>query len=854
MKVPLSWLKSYVPIEMPPKELAHRLTMAGLETTGVEVIGAEWENIVVGHVLEVARHPNADRLRLATVDLGGEKLTVVCGAPNVAAGQRIAFAKVGATPIDAHTGKRERLQAARIRGVVSQGMICSARELGISDEHTGILVLDENAPIGAPLADLLGDAVLDTEPTTNRPDWLSVLGVAREVGAIATQMVDEPTVSYGEEGPAIESMAKVYVDAPDLAPRYTASLILGVKIGPSPEWMQQRLSRAGQRPINNLVDITNYVMLEYGQPLHAFDYDRLAEHTVRVRRAAPGELLVTLDGQSRRLTTDMLVIADAHTPVGLAGVMGGANSEVTEATTNILLESATFNPSNIRRTANALRHRTDASTRFERGLNPGLAPIGLRRATQLLTSIAGGRAAKGIIDLYPGTKARAPLVLTLARVRKVLGVDYDLRDCLRALLLLGITSEPKGEDTLVAHVPYWRSDLNIEDDLVEEIARVRGYDSIPMTFMAHDIPPRRPNPRRELKERVRDLLAQAGMQETISYAVTSIEALQAVQDLGKVGRPLRLQNPMSTRPEAFRAARVQDTLKYREHMRTTLRAGILETLASNQRFVPAEAGLRLFEVGRVYLPREGELPDEREMATGVLWGNRQPLGWSTLPSSAKGEGQERGAAFDFFDAKGVVEAVLTGLRLSAEYAPIPSPLAGEGIGGRAVLPSPAPGEGQDGGDPLLLPGRAASVIVGGTRISVIGEVRPAILDTFGAGEGAVAFFELDLDALLPLLPQSARAFAPLAEYPGAYRDLALLADAGVPAAQVEAVIRRHPLVESVALFDVFTGGNVPAGKRSLAYRIHYQSAKGTLTSEAVAAAQEHILRELQRETGATLRG
>ncbi len=818
MKVPLSWLKAYVPIEMAPKELAHRLTMAGLETTGVELIGEGWHDIVIGHVLEVSPHPNADRLRLATVDLGGEQMTVVCGAPNVAAGQRIAFAKVGAEPIDAHTGKRERLQAARIRGVVSQGMICSARELGLGDDHQGILVLETNAPLGTPLADVLGDAILDTEPTTNRPDWLSVLGVAHEVGAITVQMVAEPSISYWESGPAIDSLAKIFVDAPDLAPRYTASLVLGIQIGPSPDWMQERLSRAGQRPINNLVDITNYVMLEYGQPLHAFDYDKLAEHTVRVRRPTPGENLVTLDGQTRRLTTDMLVIADAHTPVGLAGVMGGANSEVTPATTNVLLESANFSPSNIRRTAQALRHRTDASTRFERALNPDLAPIGLRRATQLILGLCGGQAAQGIIDLYPGKKVKQPLLLTLARVRKVLGVDYDLRECYRTLHALGFEPEPRGESTLLVHVPFWRSDVAIEDDLVEEIARIKGYDTVPVAYLARPIPPRQPNPRRDLREQVRDLLVKAGMQETISYAVTSIEALQAVQDSVQVAQALKLQNPMSTRPDNFHAAKVQDTLRYREHMRTTLRAGILETLASNQRF--GHDGLRLFEVGRAYLkdPESDDLPNEREQAVGVLWGDRAPLTWNRSEGKA-----------GFYDAKGVVETLLGELRVAAEYAPLED-------------------------DTLLRPGRAASVMVSGQRIGVVGEVRPAVLDTFGAAIGDVAFFELDLDKLLPLLPAATRSFQPLAQHPAADRDLALVVDAGVPEAKVEAVIRRHPLVESVALFDVYTGDKVPAGTRSLAFRVRYQSPKETLTAQAIAAAQEQLLRDLERETGATLRG
>ncbi|MBI4203114.1 MAG: phenylalanine--tRNA ligase subunit beta [Chloroflexi bacterium] len=819
MKIPLSWLRTYVPIEMDPMELAHRLTLAGLETTGVEIIGEGWDNIIVGHVVSVGPHPNADRLRLVTVNLGDEQLTVVCGAPNVAPDQRIAFARVGSTPINTHTGQREPLQAARIRGVVSQGMVCSARELGLGDDHQGILVLDPRAPVGMPLKEVLGDAILETEPTTNRPDWLSILGVAHEVSAITLQMTAEPPLSYWEEGPAIESLVKVFVDAPDLAPRYTGAIIQGVTVGPSPDWLQGSVTRAGLRPINNIVDITNFVMLEYGQPLHAFDYDTLGEHTVRVRRAAPGESLVTLDGQSRRLAPEMLVIADAQQPVGLAGVMGGANSEVTAATTGIFLESASFNPINIRRTAQALRHRTDASTRFERGLNPDLALNGLRRAVQLILSVCGGKAARGIYDLYSGRRPKTPILLTLARVRRVLGVDYDLGECFRVLHSLGFDADLRGDTGLLVHVPYWRSDIAIEDDLVEEIARIKGYDAVPMSFLSRGIMPHQPNPRRELREKVQDLLVGVGMQETISYAATSLEALQSVQDSAQVNQAMKLQNPLSTRPENFHAAKVEDTFRYREHMRTTLRAGILETLASNQRFIPAETGLRLFEMGRAYRkdPETDDLPRECEMAVGVLWGNRSPLNWS------RQEG-----LLGFYDAKGVVEAVLAALRVSPEFAPTE--------------------------DMLLRSGRASSVTVGGQAIGVVGEVRPIILDSFGASIGNVAFFELDLDTLLPLLPGVARTFAPLAEVPGAYRDLALVVDAGIPAAVVETIIRRHPLVEGVALFDVYTGDTVPAGKRSLAYRVHYQSPKQTLTAQAVNAAQEEILRDLERETGAALRG
>ena len=800
MKVPLSWLRAYVDVTLPPKELAHRLTMAGLEAGGMTVIGGSWDNVFVGHVVSVEPHPNADRLTLPTVDWGGGQTTVVCGAPNVAAGQRIAFAKVGARLVHPETGRLETLKAARIRGVVSEGMVCSERELGLGEDHTGIVVLDEAAPVGMPLAEHLGDVVLDLEVTANRPDWLSVLGIAHEVAALTGGSVREPEIGYPETGPPIESQVTITVDAPDLAPRYTASLITGVRVGPSPQWMQDRLLKAGQRPINNLVDVTNYVMLEYGQPLHAFDYDTLEDKTIRVRRAAVGETLVTLDGETRRLSPDMLVIADAHRPTGLAGIMGGANTEMTEATTAVLLESANFNATNSRRTSTALKLRTEASIRFERNLNPELAPIALRRATQLIQELAGGQVAQGIIDLYPGKQEHPPVRLTMERVEKVLGVRFSQEEAERVLTSLGFQYERHADASLSVSVPYWRSDITIEDDLVEELARITGYEAIPTTFLSRSIPPRQPQPARELRERVKDLLVAAEMQEVISYALTSHETLEKADALRNQMEPLRVANPMN--PE-------------QEYLRTTLRGSLLNTLAANQRF--GQSGLRLFEVGRVYHPRPGDLPEEREMAIGVLWGERSPLTWA-------GQAGET----DFFDGKGVVETLLAALNVQGEF-------------GAAT-------------DPLLHPGRTAAVVVAGQQVGIVGEVRPEALEGFGVAGGPVAMFELDLERLLPLLPQQSQRFVPLARFPGSYRDIALLVDTDVPAARLEAIIRRHALVESVTVFDVYTGPGVPQGKCSLAFRIHFQSPRETLTTQAINAAQEEILRDLEHETGARLRG
>ena len=517
MKVPLSWLKEYVDVDLSAQELAHRLTMAGIEVGEVTVIGG-WSEVFVGHVQDVRPHPNADRLRLCVVTIGSEELEVVCGAPNVAVSQNICFAKIGATVYNTHTERYETLQAAKIRGVESQGMICSSAELGLGDDHSGILVLPEDAPLGTLLDDYLGEIVLDLELTPNRLDCLSILGVAHEVAALTGKTVQEPQNDYEESGDSISKQIEINVEDPDLCPRYTASLIKGVKIGPSPQWLIDRLSKAGLRPINNVVDVTNFVMLEYNQPLHSFDYDLIKDHKIIVRRARSGELLTTLDDEERELTADHLVIADANDAIGLGGVIGGANSEIGENTINVLLESATFNGANNRETAQFFGLRTEATLRFEKGLRPELAPIALRRATRLIKEVAGGLVAPGIVDIR-SEEAATPLVvsLTTVKIKRILGMEVDLNQVQEVLGSLGFTWECLGEARLDVTVPYWRNDVNIEEDLVEEVVRTIGYDSVPTTMLSSPIPFQQSVPVMEIRERIKDLLVSAGVQEVINY-------------------------------------------------------------------------------------------------------------------------------------------------------------------------------------------------------------------------------------------------------------------------------------------------------------------------------------------------
>lgn len=799
MKIPLSWLKQYVDVDMPAQELAHRLTMAGIEVGEVDVIGG-WTEIFVGHVVDVRPHPNADRLRLCVVSTGKEEMEVVCGAPNVAADQNICFAKVGANVYNTHTERNETLEAAKIRGVESQGMICSAIELGLGDDHDGIIVLPDDAPVGATLDDYLGDIVLDLELTPNRLDCLSVLGVAYEVGAIIGKKVTEPEVGYQESGKPIAEQVNISVADPDLCRRYTASLLQGVKIGPSPQWLQDRLTKAGLRPINNVVDVTNFVMLEYNQPLHSFDFDLIKDATVIVRRARADEKLTTLDDVERKLSTENLVIADANDAIGLAGVIGGANSEISDNTVNVLLESATFNGANNRETAQSLDLRTEATLRFEKGLRAELAPIALRRATGLIQEVAGGTVAPGIIDILSDEGADAPVVpLTSAKIKRMLGMEVDLKQSQETLTSLGFTWELNGDDALKVTVPYWRNDVTIEEDLVEEVVRTIGYEAVPTTMLSSPIPFQQPVPVMDLRNRIQDVLATAGIQEVINYPLVTLQQLEQVEQLDLDALPLRVANPMSSD---------------REYLRTTLRASVLSTLAANQSH--SAGPFRLFEAGRTFWPRYDDLPEERETIAGVLAGLRHEPSWL-----------EDEQAMDFYDAKGVVELVMNRLGVAATYEPSE--------------------------DKTFHPGRCAVIKAADSEMGMVGEIHPVVMERLGLESPQVAFFELYLEPIMAALPESQSNFESLPRYPSATRDLALVMPSDVSAGKVTQLITRHRGVHHTELFDRYAGENIAEGFKSLAFHVYFQARDRTLTNEEVSKSLNGLLITLERELNVTLR-
>ncbi len=829
MRVPISWLTEFVDLPIPVTDLAERLTFAGLEVASIETVGLPgsalpWdrERMLVGRVLEVTPHPNADRLVLATVDYGaGRTKTVVTGAPNLKVGdrgQKVALALEGARLRDASgaTSAVTTLAGRRVRGVYSDGMVLSEKELGLSDDHQGILLLDEAAPVGTPLADYLGDTVLELEILPNMARCLSILGVAREVAALTGGRVRIPEPVMAATGPPVGERVQIEIADPSLCARYTATLIAGVAIGPSPEWVRRRLRLAGVRPISNVVDVTNYVMLEWGQPLHAFDYDALVRRArgvprIIVRRGKAGEAMTTLDGVARTLGPERLLITDTAGPIAVAGVMGGAETEVTDATRTVLLESANFHFVSVRKTVQALKLPSEASARFgRRGVPPALAVPAVTRATALMQALTGGEIARGVADCYPAPQVPPAIRLCAADARRILGMEVPTGDMARILTALDFRCEPAGEAALRVTPPAHRLDIGEGitgvHDLLEEVARVVGYDRIPATDMADRLPPQRDNAAVEGEERLRDLLVVAGLQEIITYRLTTPEREAAVTpgvEPGVGRRHIRLANPIS----ADRVA-----------LRQTLLAGLLETMAHNARI---RDRLWFFEIGPVYLPvGPGELPAEpRRLGIGMA-GPLVPASW----------GDHAPAQTDFFALKGVVEALLQGLHLRG-----------------AVF------EAAD--HPTFAPGRAARLALGPRTLGFLGEIRPAVRRAFDLPPGPVCLAELDLEALVEAVPPLS-ALTPVPRFPPALQDIAVVVDDAVSAADLAGAIRAAggALLADVRLFDVYRGGQLPPGKKSVAFSLAFQAADRTLTDAEVADEKARIVETVSRRLGARLRG
>lgn len=797
MNVTLNWLKTYIDFELSPSELADRLTMLGVEVESIKQLGAELEGVIVGSVTSIRPHPNADKLVLCQVDTGGTyELQIVCGAPNVREGMLAPVATIGTTLPVGLTIKR-----AKLRGETSQGMLCSEKELGLSDDAAGLMELSTETPLGTPLSEALGldDAVFELEITPNRPDCLSLIGVAREIRAETGNPLKLPTVDVKESDINVRDLTSVTIDAPDLCPRYAARVIQGVKVAESPAWLQQRLESVGIGVINNIVDVTNFVLMEYGQPLHAFDYHKLTENRIVVRRAADSEQITTLDEIERELTPDMLVIADAEKPVALAGIMGGYDSEITETTCDVLLESAYFNPSSVRATAKALGISTEASYRFERGADPGVVLAALDRAAQLIVELAGGTICEGTVDVYPGRQPLTKVQFRPERVNFVLGTTLKAAEMVQILNRLGFDVDATG-DVYQVTVPTFRSDVTREIDLIEEIARVYGYDNIPTTLPKGDIPVPASNPKTDVGRRVKHFLLAAGMMEVVNYSFCDPNCFDRIRLTAEdpFRNTLKLRNPLS--PEM-------------SVLRTTLTPGLLENAQHNRNHQIDT--IALFEIGSVFV-YDGE-EKEPQRVTGVLAGQ-----------IGEGVYSDPHRAPDFFDIKGLVEGML-------EVC---------GVVDWTLQKTEVR---------TFHPGRNAEVLLGDRRLGAFGEVHPEVLENYDLPYKAY-LFEFDLEGLADATTFAKR-FEPISIYPKVARDLAIIVDKEVLSDMPTELIYTTggDSVDSVRLFDVYEGEQVPEGKKSLAYTITYHSATETLTDKAVNALHDKIVKRLNRELGAELR-
>lgn len=797
MNVTLNWLKAYIDYEFSPSELADRLTMLGVEVESVKHLGAELEGVIVGSVTSIQPHPNADKLVLCQVDTGGtEALQIVCGAPNVREGMLAPVATIGATlPIGLT------IKSAKLRGETSQGMLCSEKELGLSDDAAGLMELPTETPLGTPLSEALGldDVVFELEITPNRPDCLNLIGVAREIRAETGNPLKLPTVDLKESSINVRDLTSVTIDAPDLCPRYAARIIQDVKVAESPAWLQQRLESVGIGVINNIVDVTNFVLMEYGQPLHAFDYHKLTENRIVVRRATDSEQITTLDEIERELTPDMLVIADAEKPVALAGIMGGYDSEITETTCDVLLESAYFNPSSVRATAKLLGISTEASYRFERGADPGVVLTALDRAAQLIAELAGGTICDGTVDVYPGQQPLTEIQLRPERVNFVLGTTLEAAEMVQILHRLGFDVDTTEEAYQVA-VPTFRSDVTREIDLIEEIARVHGYDNIPTTLPKGDIPVPALNPKTEVGRRVKHFLLSAGMMEAVNYSFCDPNCFDRIRLTADdpLRNTLKLRNPLS--PEM-------------SVLRTTLTPGLLENAQHNRNHQIDT--IALFEIGSVFV-HDGE-EKEPQRVTGVLAGQ-----------IGEGVYSDPHRAPDFFDIKGLVEGML-------EVC---------GVVDWTLQKTDVP---------TFHPGRNAEVLLGDRRLGVFGEVHPEVLENYDLPYKAY-LFEFDLEGLADATTFAKR-FEPISIYPKVARDLAIVVDKEILSDMPTELIYTTggDSIDSVRLFDVYEGEQVPEGKKSLAYTITYHSATETLTDKTVNALHDKVVKRLNRELGAELR-
>jgi len=810
MLVPFSWLKKYVKINSSPAEIAHLLTMGGVEIDEIRSFGDNLDsNLIIGKVLSIKKHPNADHLSIANTKIDNNKeLSIICGAPNLKSGQLVVIALPGTKLFNPKTNKYQSLKETTIRGISSSGMICSEIELGIGSDHNGILVLGSDAKIGQPAKEYLFDTILNANITPNRPDCLSILGIAREIAALSNQTINEPDLNYQETATSIHDLVSIQIEDPDLCSRYSAKLIKGVEIKDSPPWLKQYLNKVGKRSINNIVDITNFVMLEYGQPLHAFDFDLIANQTVSIRKSTKGEQIHTLDEETLILDDSMLTISDKKGPIALAGIIGGTRTAVNDQTTSILLESANFNYINIRQTRSKLNQNTEASYRFERNLRPELVEKALQRATQLIFELTKAEIHQGVIDIIPRKIKKQSISISTKRIKQVLGTSLPTSTINKTLSLLGFSkintrrNQKNDKTTLTFTIPYWRSDIEIQEDVIEELARIRGYDSIPTTPLTSAIPHHSKDKKLLFVDKLKDALVGIGMNEILTYPLVSLSDLEATGSL--TNNPLKVSNP------------INDNLQY---LRTDLRSSVLKILSENRRFFHTDP-LRFFEVGRAYIPNidPAKLPEEKILLTGVLSGTRLNETW--LANSNQ---------FDFFDGKGLIESLFSKLNIPISFNKHKTPITN--------------------------PSKTASLITNNQKIGFLGELSNNILQFFELPYNQnVILFELDIDQISALqLEQSNTIYVLKSRFPTANRDLSFIIDQNVFSQSITDILESHNLVVSALPIDIYEGTELPLGKKAITFRIRFQSPTETLKTEEINNIQNLLVQKLASEFNAELR-
>jgi phenylalanyl-tRNA synthetase beta chain len=799
MKVSLNWLKQFVPIDQPPSEVAEILTMAGLEVEGIESSGQGLDDVTVSQILDITPHPRADRLSICQVSAGRQEVSVVCGATNIMKGHVVPLALPGTRLPDGTL-----IKESKIRGEISHGMLLAEDEMGLTDDHTGIMILPDNLTPGQSLTEAmdLDDWILDISLTPNRIDCASVLGIAREIGALSKTTVTMPEIHLEQGDTPIEDMASVTVLDAHGCPRYAAGLVDQVKIGPSPFWMRYRLHVSGIRAINNVVDVTNYVLMELGQPLHAFDYHRLAGRKIVVQRAQTGQIFTTLDGQRRDLDDQTLMICDGEEAVALAGIMGGLNSEITKSSATVLVESAYFDPITIRRSSKRLALSTEASYRFERGIDIGGVDRALKRSLMLIAELAGGKVARGIIDCYPEPWSPPRIGLRVEKTNEILGTDIGIEEIQHHLTSLGMTVRKVDHNQMEVSPPSFRVDIYREADLIEEIARLVGYDNIPVT-----LPAIRPGdedaPEITLRDRIKNLLVGMGFLEVITYSFISPKS---VDTLGAGEHSVlrcfvKLLNPLSFDQSV---------------MRTSLVPGLLSSARLNA--LQGQNTLRIFEWGRIYLKGDEELPQEKQVLAALMSGMASDQQWYQVEREV-----------DFFDIKGIVERILEEL----------------GVEEPAFVRN-VPKEGFDRHE-------YASIVFSGSEIGTIGRISRDVMASYSL-EGSAYLLELDIEAISPYVTWERR-FTALARYPSVRRDISIIVQRSTESGTLIGIVKEigKDLIDSVNIFDIYQGKGMDSKEKAIAIRIHYRSKERTLTDDEVNEVHEEVVAEIRRKTGGRLR-